>query len=79
MVGKGLAGQLLTEEPLKICGIVSATHMSILLWLLVLSARPILVSSLLSTSLHQPWCRRAQPLPLDAHSPFGCPQDFMGV
>lgn len=71
--GKGLAGQLLTEEYLKVCGTVSTTHMPSLLWLLVLSVRPILVSNLPSTSHRQPQ------VPESAAPSFGCPQDFTGV
>lgn len=71
--GKGLAGRLLTEEQLKVCGTVSTTHMPSLLWLLVLSVRPILVSSLPSTSHRQPQVLE------NAAPSFGCPQDFTDV
>lgn len=71
--GKGLAGRLLTEEQLRVCGTVSTTHMPSLLWLLVLSVRPILVSSLPSTSHCQPQ------VPENAAPSFGCPQDFTDV
>lgn len=47
--------------------------MPTLLWLLVFSVRPILDSSLSSTSHRQPQ------VPESAAPSFGCPQDFTGV
>lgn len=72
VLGEVLAGRVLHEEHLQGCGTV-LTCMPILQQLFVFTVRPVLGSSLPSTSHRQPQ------VPESTLLFFGCPQDFTGV